>query len=280
MAAPLRHAGADEGTALALRTGQADVICSLSEYSGAVSPGGRRYPPCAPSTMGWNRDGRIPSSRAGEGRLPTGRSADRTPDPGVRAMPSPGRPWGPRSTPADLIRCMPAAGQEQRTMTAALPDSPVTEGAPSLEVRWIFPGQLETAMAEWFGRFPAELESREDAYLLNPDLRSMSVKVRAGRALEVKVYRSSPGILDVAGRARGHMQSWQKWSFRSARPAAAAVTRPAGGRCARGAEPPGSPWPAGRPRRAPRGRPRNRDARWNSPRSTRAARPGGRWGSR
>jgi len=27
------------------------------------------------------------------------------------------------------------------------------------------------------------------------------------------VYRSIPGILDVAGRARGRMESWQKWSF-------------------------------------------------------------------
>jgi hypothetical protein len=29
----------------------------------------------------------------------------------------------------------------------------------------------------------------------------------------VKVYCGSPGILEVAGRARGLMESWQKWSF-------------------------------------------------------------------
>jgi hypothetical protein len=29
----------------------------------------------------------------------------------------------------------------------------------------------------------------------------------------VKVYLGSPGILEVAGRARGQMESWQKWSF-------------------------------------------------------------------
>jgi hypothetical protein len=46
-------------------------------------------------------------------------------------------------------------------MTAERPESPVTEGAPSLEVRWIFPGRLETAVAGWFGRFPAWRESRE-----------------------------------------------------------------------------------------------------------------------
>jgi hypothetical protein len=98
-------------------------------------------------------------------------------------------------------------------MTAAPRESPVTEAARSLEVRWIFPGPLEAAAAGWFGRYPARTESREDTYLLDPQLRGLSVKVRGGGALEVKVYRGSPGILEVAGRARGRMESWQKWSF-------------------------------------------------------------------
>src|SRR5512140_3050815 len=98
-------------------------------------------------------------------------------------------------------------------MTADPPGSPVTEGARSLEVRWIFPGQLEAAVARWFGRFPARTESREDTYLLDPRLRGLSVKIRGGVALEVKAYRGSPGILEVAGRARGRVESWQKWSF-------------------------------------------------------------------
>ena len=98
-------------------------------------------------------------------------------------------------------------------MTAEPPESPVTEAVRSLEVRWIFPGQLEAAVAGWFGRFPAATESREDTYLLDPQLRGLSVKVRGGGALEVKAYRGSPGILKVAGRARGRLQSWQKWSF-------------------------------------------------------------------
>ena len=68
-------------------------------------------------------------------------------------------------------------------------------------------------MAGWFGRFPAGTESREDSYLLDPLLPGLSVKVRGGGALEVKVYRGSPGILEVAGRARGRLESWQKWSF-------------------------------------------------------------------
>ena len=131
-------------------------------------------------------------------------------------------------------------------MAAAQPESPVTDGVRSLEVRWIFPGQLEAAVAGWFGRFPAAMESREDTYLLDPQLRGLSVKVRGGGALEVKVYRGSPGILDVAGRARGRMESWQKWSFPVARSARTAGSRPAGGRYARGGGSAGSHWPAGR----------------------------------
>jgi len=99
------------------------------------------------------------------------------------------------------------------TMTAEPRESPVTEAVRSLEVRWIFPGQLAAAVAGWFGRFPAGTESREDTYLLDPQLRGLSVKVRGSGALEVKVYRGSPGILDLPGRARGRMESWQKWSF-------------------------------------------------------------------
>jgi hypothetical protein len=33
-------------------------------------------------------------------------------------------------------------------MTAASPQSPVAHGVPSLEVRWIIPGRLETTLAE------------------------------------------------------------------------------------------------------------------------------------
>ena len=83
----------------------------------------------------------------------------------------------------------------------------------SLEMRWIFPGQLETAVTGWFGQFPARTESREDTYLLEPRLGGLSVKIRGDGSLEVKAYCGSPGILEVADRARGLMQCWQKWSF-------------------------------------------------------------------
>lgn len=87
------------------------------------------------------------------------------------------------------------------------------ESVRSLEARWILRGRLEPAAAGWFGRFPGEAEIREDAYLLDPRLRGISVKVRAGTALDVKVYQGSPGILEVAGSAVGRIQYWQKWSF-------------------------------------------------------------------
>jgi hypothetical protein len=99
------------------------------------------------------------------------------------------------------------------TMMAEPPPSPVTEAVRSLEVRWIFPGPLEAAVARWFARFPATAQSRVDTYLLDPQLPGLSVKIRGGGALEVKAYRGSPGILAVPGRARGRMETWHKWSF-------------------------------------------------------------------
>src|SRR5262249_51251610 len=98
-----------------------------------------------------------------------------------------------------------AAGSTRRRLTI--------EGVRSLETRWIFPGRLEAAMAGWFGRFPAAVEQQEDAYLLDPHLHGLSVKIRGGRAFEVKIYQGSLGTLDAAGRARGRMERWEKWSF-------------------------------------------------------------------
>src|ERR1700743_2591007 len=108
---------------------------------------------------------------------------------------------------------MNPATPEDPAMTAEPPDSPVTGAIRTLEVRWIFPGRLETAVAGWFARFPATVELREDSYILDPQPRGLSVEVRGARALEVKVYRGSPVILDLAGRAVGRMQDWEKWSF-------------------------------------------------------------------
>ena len=108
-------------------------------------------------------------------------------------------------TLADLIAA--AAGHGR------VPPGPAAACQPvrSLEVRWIFPGRLTAAVAGWLRRFPARTESRQDTYLLDPRWPGVSVKVRGGGLVEVKVYRGSPGILEVAGRARGRMEAWQKW---------------------------------------------------------------------
>src|SRR5215831_14529227 len=98
-------------------------------------------------------------------------------------------------------------------MTAAQLESLSLEGVHSLEVRWILPGALTAAAVGWFGRFAAETRVVEDTYLLDPHLPGLSVKVRGGRALEVKAYRGSPGQLELAGCAHGRLESWQKWSF-------------------------------------------------------------------
>jgi hypothetical protein len=82
------------------------------------------------------------------------------------------------------------------------PGNSVIGGLNTVEVRWILPGQLDAVVAGWFRRFSAWTESREDAYLVHPVLRGLSVKLRAGRELEVKLCHGCPGILD-AGRARG-----------------------------------------------------------------------------
>jgi hypothetical protein len=96
-------------------------------------------------------------------------------------------------------------------MVAALVHDLTAAPVDSLEVRWINPGPLGTAMREWFARFPAGTETRQDAYLLQPRLAGLSVKLRDGRTLDVKSYLGSPGILGLPG--CGRLESWRKWSF-------------------------------------------------------------------
>lgn len=111
-------------------------------------------------------------------------------------------------------------------MAAGLNEGLVSEAFRSLEVRWFFPGRLGAGAARWFGRLPARTESREDSYLLDPQLGGLSVKIRAAGTLEVKAYGGSPGLLEVPGRARGRMESWQKWSFPFSPPGPGSVNSP------------------------------------------------------
>jgi hypothetical protein len=55
-------------------------------------------------------------------------------------------------------------------MTAALPDDPPAEPSDSLEIRWMFPGAPDTAIARWFARFLAQTLTSDDIYLLDPHL--------------------------------------------------------------------------------------------------------------
>ena len=117
-------------------------------------------------------------------------------------------------------------------MTIAPSPSWDIDGVQSLEVRWIFSGRLATEMARWFGRFPAYTMTLADTYLILPRVPGLSVKVREQQALDVKVYRGSPGLLEVSGYARGRLESWQKWSF-PCDPASQGSDNPAGWRTVR-----------------------------------------------
>jgi hypothetical protein len=111
-------------------------------------------------------------------------------------------------------------------MTAAPAEDPAAGPVESLEVRWIVPGQLPSAMLGWFARFPAGTETRQDAYLVQPRLRGLSVKLRDGGALDVKSYLGSPGILDLPWGGRGRLESWCKWSFSTGLPGRGGVGSP------------------------------------------------------
>lgn len=84
-----------------------------------------------------------------------------------------------------------------------------------MEVRWLRPGGLAPALIEWFTPFVDEVETREDTYLVAEHVTGISVKIRGGERLEIKVAGGDGGVLDVARQARGRTQYWQKWSFRT-----------------------------------------------------------------
>jgi hypothetical protein len=165
-------------------------------------------------------------------------------------------------------------------MTAAPTEDPAAGPVDSLEMRWIFHGQLPPAMLEWFARFPAGTETRQDAYLVQPRLRGLSVKLRDGGALDVKSYLGSPRIL---GLPRAAVAAWSPGAsgrFPVACRAMAAPTRRAGSSSASPGAAASSRWPAARIWRRSRRQLPWRGAWWNSPRYGCAVNGGGRWGSK
>ena len=75
--------------------------------------------------------------------------------------------------------------------------STVSAEGPTLEVRWVCPGPLATSMIDWFTPFLEQVESREDAYLVGQQIQGISVKIRGGAQLDMKVASGSHGVLDV-----------------------------------------------------------------------------------
>ena len=85
--------------------------------------------------------------------------------------------------------------------------------ADSLEIRWIAAGSVTPALREWFARFPVGAETREDAYLLQPHLRGLAVKLRDGSAVDLKALLGTPQPVDLPNGGRGTLEFWRKWSF-------------------------------------------------------------------
>ena len=85
--------------------------------------------------------------------------------------------------------------------------------ADSLEMRWIAAGPVTPALREWFARFPVGAETRDDAYLLQPRLRRLAVKLRDGNAVDLKALLGTPKPVDLPGGGRGTLELWRKWSF-------------------------------------------------------------------
>jgi hypothetical protein len=70
------------------------------------------------------------------------------------------------------------------------------------------------------------VEAREDTYLVDPQPSGISVKFRHGKAFELKTYQGSPGTLELAGRACGRLEGWDKWSFPCDAPGLGGADRP------------------------------------------------------
>jgi hypothetical protein len=90
--------------------------------------------------------------------------------------------------------------------------APRVLGSRSLEVRRIRPGPLPPALIDRFGPFEDPIEVRSDRYFVDPPIPDVSVKIKDGVQLDLKVSLGSPGSLDVPG-AEGPLEAWEKWTF-------------------------------------------------------------------
>jgi len=90
--------------------------------------------------------------------------------------------------------------------------APPVGNAGSLEVRWLSRGPLPHDASEWLGPFTEPIEARDDRYL-GTTSEELGVKIRGGEQLDVKIFRGSPGELEVSPAIRGRLESWERWSF-------------------------------------------------------------------
>ena len=83
----------------------------------------------------------------------------------------------------------------------------------SSEVRWFFAGELPADVREWFvvGDHVRGEPVRTDEYILLPDCRTVSLKIREGR-LEVKARTLAPEPVTYAHDVKGMRDNWVKWS--------------------------------------------------------------------
>lgn len=87
----------------------------------------------------------------------------------------------------------------------------------STELRWFYPGKLPNAICAWFsseevGNSLEPPEEREDIYLaIALDCDYMGIKLRQGR-LEIKWRKAELGIVSIAPRVNGKLESWNKWT--------------------------------------------------------------------
>lgn len=86
-------------------------------------------------------------------------------------------------------------------------------GSRTLEVRWIHPGPVPGSMLAWLGPFDDLIEEREDRYLVDPPAPDLGVKIKGGVQLDLKVFRGSPGVLELPGGGKGRLEVWEKWTF-------------------------------------------------------------------
>ena len=68
-------------------------------------------------------------------------------------------------------------------------------------------------MIEWFSPSVWQLETRTDTYLVIRQAEGLSVKIRGGLRLDIKVSIGDEGVIDLPQHAHGRTQSWKKWSL-------------------------------------------------------------------